>query len=88
MGAIKKRKQQNAPSAGGAASARGNLYQQKAAAWWLTRVLTQNTTIGAAFGLSSGVMPVRILDKRKTQWMIFEWSSVMTPVSFSNANVR
>ncbi len=56
----KKPKRRNAPSAGGAASARGNVYQQKAAAWWLTRVLTQNTTIGAAFDLSAGVLPVRI----------------------------
>ena len=60
MGAAKKSKRRNAPSAGGAASARGNVYQQRAAAWWLTRVLTQNTTIGAAFGLAAGVLPVRI----------------------------
>lgn len=42
------------------ASARGNVYQKKAAAWWLTRVLTQNKTIGAAFGLSAGVLPIRV----------------------------
>ena len=61
MRGAKKSKRKNASSAGGAASACGNVYQQKAAAWWLTRVLTQNSTIGAAFGLCSGALPVRIV---------------------------
>ena len=60
MGAVKKSKKINSPSAGGIGSARGNVYQKKAAAWWLTRVLTQNKTIGGAFGLSTGVLPIRV----------------------------
>jgi hypothetical protein len=60
MGAIKKSKKTNSPSAGGVGSARGNIYQKKVAAWWLTRVLTQNTTIGVAFGLSAGALPIRV----------------------------
>jgi hypothetical protein len=60
MGAVKKSKNTNSPSAGGVGSARGNVYQKKAVAWWLTRVLTQNKTIGAAFDLSAGVLPIRV----------------------------
>src|SRR5258706_10611971 len=61
MGVAKKMKRRNAPSAGGVAGARGNLYQQKVGAWWLTRVLTQSTTIGSAFGLVTGAVPVRVV---------------------------
>ena len=56
---VKALKKTRSSSAGGVAGARGNVYQKKVAAWWLTRVLTQNTTIGAAFGLSAGVLPIR-----------------------------
>src|SRR5689334_7191801 len=61
MGAAKKSKRRTAPSAGGAGGAAGNVYQKRVAAWWLTRILTQNTIVGAAFGLSAGALPVRIL---------------------------
>ena len=57
---VKTSKKTRSSSAGGVAGARGNVYQKKAAAWWLTRVLTQNTTIGAGFGLSAGVLPIRV----------------------------
>ena len=60
MGAVKKSKNTNSPSAGGVGSARGNVYQKKAVAWWLTRILTQNTRVGAAFGLSVGMLPIRV----------------------------
>src|ERR1035438_1827634 len=56
-----RKKRNNSPSAGGVGSARGTVYQSKAAAWWLTRVLTQNTTIGALFGLSGGAFPIRVV---------------------------
>jgi len=57
---VKTPKKTRSSSAGGTASARGNIYHKKVAAWWLTRVLTQNTTIGPAFGLSAGVLPIRV----------------------------
>jgi hypothetical protein len=53
--AVRQSRRANSPSAGGVGSSIGNVYQKKVAAWWLTRVLTQNTTIGAAFGLSAGI---------------------------------
>jgi hypothetical protein len=60
MRAATKSKKTNPPSVGGVGSARGNTYQKKIAAWWLIRVLTQNTTLGAAFGLSAGMIPIRV----------------------------
>lgn len=57
---MKTPKKTRSSSAGGVAGARGNVYQKRAAAWWLTRVLSQNKTIGAAFGLSAGVLPIRV----------------------------